>query len=214
VRKYRYAATAGAMALLTVLFAGTASAAGTTVLTGGSIGGAQLGQGETITISLKSGTSATFYDSPTGTTGIRCGGSSGQLTVIANPAAPGTATLRVTSLSFSACTENIPGASAVTVGVVLPLDVFVSSTFEVKVIASNGGAVQVTLGLVTTLGTFNCIYLSRNGSLTGTASNTDNSVRFSDYPFDRLSGASLCFSTAFFSASYIATSRFGPVFVN
>lgn len=52
------------------------------------------------------------------------------------------------------------------------------------------------------LGTITCVYRTSTNSLTGAAVNTTNSITFTNQPFTKFSGPSLCFGTAYFSATY------------
>ncbi|MFF5515549.1 Tat pathway signal sequence domain protein [Streptomyces coeruleorubidus] len=190
-----------------------ASAADTPVLT--TADGAAVAVGDVLDASLASGTAATFYSSATGTSGISCTSSAFAATVTDNPAAPGTATESLTSHSFdtSGCTANVVGVlgvSGITVDN-LPYTTSVSSDGTVSVTPGAGSAIQSTVRLRTLLGTINCVY--RAPSLTGTASNADNSISFTNQQFTKASGSSLCFANAFFTAKYSPVTK-GGVAVN
>ncbi|GAP48691.1 hypothetical protein [Streptomyces azureus] len=190
-----------------------ASAADTPVLT--TTDGAAVAVGDVLDASLASGTAATFYSSATGTSGISCTSSAFAATVTDNPAAPGTATESLTSHSFdtSGCTANVVGVlgvSGITVDN-LPYTTSVSSDGTVSVTPGAGSAIQSTVRLRTLLGTINCVY--RAPSLTGTASNADNSITFTNQQFTKTSGSSLCFANAFFTAKYSPVTK-GGVAVN
>ncbi|MFH9067419.1 Tat pathway signal sequence domain protein [Streptomyces coeruleorubidus] len=186
-----------------------ASAADTPVLT--TADGAAVAVGDVLDASLASGTAATFYSSATGTSGISCTSSAFAATVTDNPAAPGTATESLTSHSFdtSGCTANVVGVlgvSGITVDN-LPYTTSVSSDGTVSVTPGAGSAIQSTVRLRTLLGTINCVY--RAPSLTGTASNADNSISFTNQQFTKASGSSLCFANAFFTAKYSPVTKGG-----
>ncbi|MFJ8464459.1 Tat pathway signal sequence domain protein [Streptomyces swartbergensis] len=190
-----------------------ASAADTPVLT--TTDGAAVAVGDVLDASLASGTAATFYSSATGTSGISCTSSAFAATVTDNPAAPGTATESLTSHSFdtSGCTANVVGVlgvSGITVDN-LPYTTSVSSDGTVSVTPGADSAIQSTVRLRTLLGTINCVY--RAPSLTGTASNADNSITFTNQQFTKASGSSLCFANAFFTAKYSPVTK-GGVAVN
>jgi hypothetical protein len=190
-----------------------ASAADTPVLT--TTDGAAVAVGDVLDASLASGTAATFYSSATGTSGISCTSSAFAATVTGNPAAPGTATESLTSHSFdtSGCTANVVGVlgvSGITVDN-LPYTTSVSSDGTVSVTPGAASAIQSTVRLRTLLGTINCVY--RAPSLTGTASNADNSITFTNQQFTKASGSSLCFANAFFTAKYSPVTK-GGVAVN
>ncbi|WP_039933966.1 hypothetical protein [Streptomyces viridochromogenes] len=178
-----------------------ASAADTPVLTAG---GAAVAVGDVLNASLAGGTAATFYSSATGSSGISCNSSAFSATVTANPAAPGTATESLTSHTFdtSGCTANVVGVlgvSGITVDH-LPYTTSVSSDGTVSVTPAAGSTVQSTVKLRTLLGTINCVYQAPG--LTGKASNADHSIAFTNQQFTKVSGSSLCFANAFFTAKY------------
>lgn len=210
-------ALVGATAALMVSAVSPASAADT-VLTTGSLAGDAVAVGDVLNASLASGTTGTFYSSATGTSGISCAQSSFNATVTDNPAAPGTATESVTAHTFGSCTSNVFGVTGVTGITVnnLPYTTTVTSDGVVTVSPSSGSVLQTTVVLRTLLGTINCVYQAP--SITGTASNDDNSITFTAQPFTRTSGSSLCFSTGYFTAKYApvtnATQGGATVFVN
>lgn len=211
MRKYWFAAAAAATAIFTALMAGTASAS-TAVLTYGSAGGVAVGVGDTLTAS---GT-ATFYSTTTGSTGVKCG-SSFSATVTSNPSAPGTATESLTSQTFGNCTVNVVGVTGVKSVTVnnLPYNASADSSMTVTISPGSAGPIQTTLVLNTVLGTITCVYESHSGSLVGSASNTDNSITFSNQQFDKLSGPGTCFNPAYFSAKYApVTGPGGNVYTN
>ncbi|GAA3213904.1 Tat pathway signal sequence domain protein [Streptomyces sp. XM83C] len=207
---------AGAVAAL-ALPALPASAADTPVLTTGSAGGTPVAVGDTLTASLAGGTAATFYSSATGTSGLRCTSSQFTATVTGNPSAPGTATESVTAHTFDAasCTSNVVGVlgvSGITVDN-LPYSATVTSAGALDVTPQPGSTVQTTVKLRTLLGTVTCVY--QGPGLSGSADNTDNSIAFVNQHFTKISGSSLCFSNAYFSAKYApVTSGGAAVYVN
>jgi hypothetical protein len=219
MRRYLYLVVMAAIAsLLTALTVGVASAAGA-VLTAGS-GGPDVAVGDTITANLAPGTAADFNNSATGTQGVHCAVSSTSATVTANPAAPGTATESLDVQSFSSCTTNISGtnnnpAPTVTVDN-LPFNASVDSTGALTVSGGASGPLQTTLHIQTALGNITCVFQAT--AISGTASNTDNSLRFSAQPFSKSSGSGLCPSSGFFTATYSPvldhTQADQPVFVN
>ncbi len=174
--------------------AAPASAADTPVLT--TTDGAAVAVGDVLDASLASGTAATFYSSATGTSGISCTSSAFSAKVTDNPAAPGTATESLASHTFdtSGCTANVTGVlgvSGITVDN-LPYTTSVSSDGTVSVTPGASSAIQSTVKLRTLLGTITCVY--QTPSLSGTASNADNSIAFANQQFTKASGSSLCFS--------------------
>jgi hypothetical protein len=208
---------AGTVAALSLPTALPASAAAGPVLTTGSAGGTPVAVGSVLTASLASGTTATFYSSADGTSGISCTSSKFTATVTGNPAAPGTATESVTAHTFdpASCSSNVTGVlgvSGITVDH-LPYAATVSSAGALNVTPPAGSTVQTTVKLRTLLGTVTCVY--QGSGLSGTASNADNSIAFNDQHFTKVSGSSLCFSNAYFTAKYGPVTTGGAaVFVN
>ncbi|WP_324786769.1 Tat pathway signal sequence domain protein [Streptomyces sp. H51] len=206
----------GAVAALSLPAAVPASAAGS-VLTTGSAGGSAAAVGDVLTAPLASGTSATLYSSATGTSGVTCTTSQFTATVTDNPAAPGTATEKVTAHTFdsSSCSSNVSGVLGVNSITVdnLPYNATVTSAGVVTVSPASGSTIQTTVKLRTLLGTVTCVYQAP--SLTGTASNADNSISFANQQFTKTSGSSLCFSSGYFTAKYApVTDNGATVFVN
>ncbi|GAB2717151.1 Tat pathway signal sequence domain protein [Streptomyces bullii] len=207
-----------AVAALTLPAAVPASAAATPVLTTGGAGGTPVAAGEALTASLASGTSATFYSSATGTSGISCTSSQFSATVTDNPAAPGTATESLNAHTFDAagCTTNVTGVlgvSSITVDN-LPYTAAVSSEGTITVAPAEGSTIQSTVKLRTLLGTITCVY--RATGLTGTTDNTDSGISFTNQQFTKASGSSLCFANAYFTAKYapVTDASGAPVFIN
>jgi hypothetical protein len=181
-----------------------AAAADTPVLTTGSAGGTPVAVGDVLNASLASGTTATLYSSSTGTSGVSCTSSTFTATVADNPAAPGAATETLTGHTFATtgCTSNVFGVTGVTSITVnnLPYSTTVASDGTVTVTPAAGSTIQTTVVLKTLLGSINCVYQAP--SLSGTASNTDNSIAFTAQQFTKSSGSSLCFSSGYFTAKY------------
>ncbi|MFC3574667.1 Tat pathway signal sequence domain protein [Streptomyces yaanensis] len=195
-----FLAAAGAAAALALVAASPASADGAVLTANGDA----VAVGDVLNASLASGTAATLYSSSTGTSGISCTSSTFTATVTDNPAAPGTATESLTGHTFnsSSCTSNVVGVLGVTSIVVdnLPYTTTVTSDGTVTVTPAAGSTIQTTVKLRTLLGTLTCVY--RAASLSGTASNTDNSIAFTNQQFTKYSGSSLCFSNGYFTAKY------------
>ncbi|GGZ99731.1 Tat pathway signal sequence domain protein [Streptomyces echinoruber] len=208
---------AAAVAALALPAAGSAYADGAAVLTTGAAGGTPVAVGDVLTAPLASGTSATFYSSATGTSGVSCTSSQFTATVTDNPAAPGTATESLTGHSFDSgsCTSNVTGVlgvSGITVDN-LPYTTTVTSDGTLSVAPAAGSAIQSTVKLRTLLGTITCVY--RASGLSGTANNADNSITFTNQQFTKASGPSLCFNNAYFTAKYAPVTDAGAnVFVN
>jgi hypothetical protein len=211
-------ALAGVATALSLCAVTPASAADTPVLTTGGLGGTAVAVGDVLNASLATGTTATLYSSSTGTSGISCAASTFTATVTDNPAATGTATESLTGHTFASCTSNVLGVLSVKSITVdnLSYTTTVSSSGTVTVTPAAGSTVQTTVVLTTLLGSINCVYQAP--SLTGTASNTDNSIAFANQQFTKSSGSSLCFSSGYFTAKYApvtdTTQSGGSVYVN
>ncbi|MBC8992032.1 MULTISPECIES: hypothetical protein [Micromonospora] len=206
----RIGAGLAALALLTGLVgAAPATAAPTTslasnVLTYPTVAGTAVSVGDVIQASLRSGTNATFYSSSSGTTGIKCAASSFSAKVLTNPTAPGTATESLTAQSFSSCTTNVFGTTGVQSITVnnLPYTTSVTSAGVVTIAGTAAAPIQSTVVLNSLLGAITCVYRTSTNTLTGTASNGTNSITFTNQTLTKFSGPSLCFGTAYFTASY------------
>ncbi|MFI7251403.1 Tat pathway signal sequence domain protein [Micromonospora chalcea] len=206
----RIGAGLAALALLTGLVgAAPATAAPTTslasnVLTYPTVAGTAVSVGDVIQASLRSGTNATFYSSTSGTTGIKCAASSFSAKVLTNPTAPGTATESLTAQSFSSCTTNVFGTTGVQSVTVnnLPYTTSVTSAGVVTISGTAAAPIQSTVVLNSLLGAITCVYRTSTNTLTGTASNGTNSITFTNQTLTKFSGPSLCFGTAYFTASY------------
>ncbi|MFD5400156.1 Tat pathway signal sequence domain protein [Streptomyces griseorubiginosus] len=209
-------AAAAALALpVAVAASAPAAADDVAVLTTGAVGGPSVAEGSTITASLASGTSATLYSTATGTSGITCGTSTFTATVGSNPTAPGTAVESLTGQTFGNCTSNVIGVLGVTSITVnnLAYTTDVSSDGTVSVTPTSG-PIQTTVVLRTLLGSVSCVYQAAAG-LSGTADNSDNSIKFSNQQFTRTSGSSLCPANGFWTAKYSPVTAGGEaVYVN
>jgi len=207
MRTYLYLAGAAVTALVMVMTAAPASAA-VDVLTISRVGGSNVHVGDILKASLVTNTSAGFFQSATSTTGIKCAKSTFSAKVTANPGKPGTAKESVTSQTFSSCTSNVSGVTSVQSVKVgnLPYNSTISDSagFPVKVKqTSTTKPLKTTLVLNTMLGPVTCVYTA--AGISGSASNTGNTVSFKNQKFTLKSGPSSCFSSGFFTAKY------GPV---
>ncbi|MGW2045711.1 Tat pathway signal sequence domain protein [Streptomyces sp. NPDC001858] len=200
-------ALAGTVAALSLTAVSPASAAGAVLTTASG----DVAVGTVLNASLASGTTATLYNSATGTTGITCATSGFTATVTDNPTAPGTATESLTAQTFSSCTSNVVGVTGVTSITVnnLPWATTVASDGTVTVTPPTGSAVQTTVVLRTLLGSVTCVYQS--SGLVGTASNADNSIAFANQAFARSSGSILCPAAGYFTAKYAPVTGAGEV---
>jgi hypothetical protein len=219
MRKLVYLGVATAAALLTTLAAAPAMADTGGVLTVGSVGGTNAAVGDTIDAALQSGGAATFHSAAGGTTGVSCATSAFSTTVTDNPAAPGVATETLGTQTFADCTANVPGVTGVSSVVVdnLPYSTTVDSADVVTVSGSDTVLIQTTIKLRTLLGTVTCVYRANGNVVTGVASNTDNSISFTDQQFNKFSGPGTCFANGFFTAKYAPitdTTQSASVYVN
>jgi hypothetical protein len=175
------------------------------VLTTGSAGGPNVAVGDVLTASVLAGTTADFATASGGTTGVKCSESAFTTTVVDNPVAPGVATESTTAHTFATCTANIFGVTRVNSVVVnnTPFDTKVDGvTGTVTVSGTEALPIKTTLSLGTILGSVTCVYVAVTGSITGTASNTDNSIAFADQPFTKSTGPITCPGSGFFTATY------------
>ncbi|TDB76847.1 Tat pathway signal sequence domain protein [Micromonospora sp. KC723] len=193
---------------LLVSLAGTSPVAAAslddTVLTHGAVGGAAVAVGDVIESNLATGTTANFYSTATGTTGVKCAASKFSATVLTNPAAPGVATESLDAQSFSSCTSNVFGTLRVNRVSVdnLPYSTSVDSAGTVTISGGAAGPIQSTVVLATLLGTVTCVYQTAGNSLSGVSSNATTSISFVNQPFTKVAGPATCFSSAYFSATY------------
>jgi hypothetical protein len=197
-----------AAALLTVAAAGLflaspANADGSNVLTTGSVGGANVAVGDVITANLKSGTRATFT---AGSGTVACTVSQFTATVTDNPAAGGTASETLTAQTFSSCSASgifgVTGVNSITVNNLSYNTSVDAANSTVSLSAGANGPVQATVSLRTVLGSVTCAYRPTSGSLSGTASNTDNSIAFTNQGLTKATGSGLCPGTSTFNATY------------
>jgi hypothetical protein len=205
MRKSLSIAAVASATLLVALSGAPAFADSPAVLTVGSVGGTDAAVGDVINAGLASGTSAVFASAPGGTTGVSCATSNFAATVTDNPVAPAVATESLSAQSFSSCTANVIGVQSVTSVVVdnLPYGTTVdSATGAVTVTGSATAPIQTTIKLRTLLGTITCVYQANNNTVSGVASNTDNSITFTDQQFNRIAGPGTCFANGYFTARY------------
>ncbi|WP_051970672.1 Tat pathway signal sequence domain protein [Kitasatospora azatica] len=210
MRNRLYLGAALAAAALAVLPALPASAAGSSVLTYGSAGGSAVAPGDVLTASLAGGTVATLYSTAAGGTGVKCATSAFTATVVSNPAAPDTAVETLTSQTFANCSAvNVPGVLGVSSVTVNNLsytnNVSDAAGNPVTLSAGTAGPIQTTIVLRTLLGTVTCKYQASPTSLSGTTSNTAQTISFTNQSFALSSGPGTCFASGYFTAAY------GPV---
>ena len=172
------------------------------VLTTGSLAGTNATVGDVLTAAVSTGTTAFFATASGGSTGVSCAASTFTATVVDNPAAPGTATESTTAQTFGTCTANILGVTKVNSVAVnnAPFATTVASDGTVTVSGTDTAPIQTTLSLGTILGSITCVYQA--ASIAGTASNTDNSITFTNQAFAKSSGPITCPSNGYFTAVY------------
>ena len=221
MRRYLYVAAVAASTLCATLLASTAAYADTgAVLTVGAVGGQNAAVGDAVVASLAGGTSATFYSTATGTTGVSCASSTFSTTVADNPSTPGVATESLDGQTFASCTTNVFGSTGVRSVVLnnLPYTVSVDGgTNAVTVGAGSAGVIQSTVVVSTILGTVTCVYRPAAGTINGVADNANNAIVFTNQQFTKVSGSVLCLSSAYFSATYAPvtdTTQSAAVYVN
>lgn len=195
------AAVVAAGAVLLAASAMPASAAGSPVLTLGSVGGTGAATGDALSASLASGTDAFIATTSGGSTGISCPTATLSATVGQNPDSSGNADESVTGLTTTGCTSNISGVTGVNSVTLnnLPYAATVSPGGTVTVSAGSSGTIQATASLETVIGSITCIYTSTG--LTGAAHNTGNSLAFSNQEFTLSSGPAVCPMNGFLSAT-------------
>jgi hypothetical protein len=78
------------------------------------------------------------------------------------------------------------------------------------------GPIQFTIKFCTLLGTITCVYAAENNTITGTASNIDNSITFNKQKFIKISGPSSCPAVLYLSLKVgpLRDSAGALVFVN
>jgi hypothetical protein len=186
-----------------LFLASPAHAAGSNVLTTGSVGGANVAVGDVVTASLKSGTNATFT---AGSGTVACTVSQFTATVTSNPAAGGVAAETLTAQTFSSCTASgifgVTGVNSITVNNLSYNTSVDASSSTVSLSAGANGPVQATVSLRTILGSVTCAYRPTSGSLTGAASNADNSIAFTNQALTKSTGSGVCPGTSTFNATY------------
>jgi hypothetical protein len=200
MRKLLFLAAAAVAAGALTLAGQPAYADDPAVLTTGSASGTNATVGDTLAATLATGTTADFFTTATGTTGVTCTTSTFNAAVADNPAAGGTATESLTVQTFTGCTSNILGVTAVNSITVdaLPYSAAVGNGS----IVLTGNPIQATVVLRTILGSVTCVYQADNGTLTGTTDNADNSINFTAQGFTKSTGPSLCPGSSFFTATY------------
>ncbi|MCX4749911.1 Tat pathway signal sequence domain protein [Kitasatospora sp. NBC_01287] len=207
MRKHLYLGAAVAAAGLAALTALPASAASSSVLTYGSVGGSAVATGDVLTASLQSGTIATLYSTAAGGTGVKCSSSAFNATVVSNPTAPGTAVETLNSQTFAGCSAvgvtGVTGVISVTVNnLTYTNNVSDAAGNPVTLSPGTAGPIQTTIVLKTLLGNVTCAYQASPTSLSGTTNNTAQTISFANQTFNKSSGPGTCFANGYFTAAY------------
>jgi hypothetical protein len=201
-RTLALAGAASVAALAAALSTAPAFAAGSSdVLSwgGANPGGTNVATTDTLTGSLQSGSGVFTFNSNGTVVTITCSGASIAVNATSNPAAPGTADLNLTTLTFTGCT--LSGLSGVTVQ-----SVQLKSTASVQITDSPDAFVLTSLNeavkLKIALGTLTCDYGTGTGvsTISGAITNpnaagTGGSIAFSSAPVAYISGGGECGSS-------------------
>jgi hypothetical protein len=211
VRKYFYAGTLVAAALVAAVPAASAAAAPAApvhVLTTGRAGGPAVAPGAVLKAGLKIRTTAVFK---TNLGALTCSTSTFTAKVVSNPAKTGTsATAKesITAQTFSSCRISIRGVTirSITVGN-LPYNGTVSDARGNPVkISGRSRTRPLLVTVVVKIGAgapFSCSV--KAASISGTWSNRGNVVAFANQKFTKAAGGIFCPSSGTFSVTY------GPV---
>jgi hypothetical protein len=212
MRKLLLAAVAMAAMLLGVAPMTAASAATHDVLTTGKVGGTNVKVGA---ILKANGSKITF--STGSSSGINCKSAQFTAKVTKNPKAKGTATESLTNQTFKSC--SVHGISGATGVKSITLN---HRPYKTTIKDSAGNPVTVfgtntTIAIKSSLGALKCTY--KAATTKGSASNTSQTITFSNQKFKKQSGPSQCPGSGRFSATFgpvIDTSAAGHphVFVN
>ena len=147
-----------------------------------------------------------------------CSTSSFSATVLANMGAGGTASLSLSAWAFGSCSTSISGLSAPTLSLTnLPYHVTINGSTKVITITGSGPSTPITfaVGFTSSSGHINCGLQARSNTVTGLASNTDNSWTSTNQELDLATGGVSCPRTLFLSATYAPVVYNGqPVFVS
>jgi hypothetical protein len=168
VRRHLYIAVTAVVAAMLAATPVGAFASGA-VLTSGAVGsnGSDVDPG--VQLVAQSMGDATFASSDV-SGAVTCSASSIAATVRTNPAAPGTATLSVTSFSFSGCTSSLAGTTGVDSVSFdnLPYRMSINDTASptrVTVGPGDGGPIQLTILLRTAAKPVPCVARTRDSSM-------------------------------------------------
>jgi hypothetical protein len=202
-RTLAFVGPASAAALATALSTAPAFASGSSdVLSWGGANpdGTNVANTDSLTGSLDSGSGVFTFDSNGTTVTISCTAASIVANTTSNPAAPGTADLDLTTLSFTGCTlTGLSGVTVESIALKATASVEITDSPDDFVITSLNEAVKLRIPL----GTLTCDYGTGTGvsSITGAITNPDStgaggSIAFDDAPVAYITGGSECGSTA------------------
>jgi hypothetical protein len=205
MRKFLVLAVAATAGLLVSAPAMVPAAAAVTathdVLTISKVGGTNVKKNAILKANLKSGTKATFLTSKNA--GVTCKSVTFTDKVLSNPKAKGTVKEELTNQTFSKCSvHGIQDATGVK-SVKLEGTPYKSTLSDSKgdPVVVNGTLAKITLKSI--LGTIDCEYHATKTK--GSASNTSQTISFSNQPFKKKSGPAVCPKSGHFTAT------FGPV---
>lgn len=215
---HRISVLAGAlMAALTAAVAPSAAAAPAAatfpVLSQTVPGGPAAVPGDLLTSSLTPGTGLSFTTAPGGSVGLFCKVSTWQGQLLANPAAPGTAAIKLLNpFTISSCFDNSPtvtGVSGVTVGN-LPATMTVSDTASAYPIQILPSSVPLVIAYTVTVGSppsVTCVFQA-GGPVLGNTAPGGAPWQFVNQPFKLTSGSLPACGT---SPTAYLTARYSPV---
>jgi len=206
VRKFLIPAMAAAAAALLIplqaaIPATAATAASHDVLTISKVGGTNVKKNAILKAGLKSGSTATFLTSKNA--GVTCKAVSFTDKVLSNPRKKGTAKEELTKQTFSKCSvHGIPDTTGVN-SVKLNNLPYKSTISDSKGDPVSVSGTTATISLKSVLGSLTCQYHATTTK--GSASNSSQTISFSNQPFKYKSGPSACPKSGHFTAT------FGPV---
>ncbi|MFG1805336.1 hypothetical protein [Streptomyces sp. NPDC049040] len=202
---------AALLAAIVPAAAATPSAAAFPVLSQTVPGGPAVIPGDILKSSLTPGTPLNFPTAPGGSVGLFCKQSSWVGQTLSNPAAPGTAAIKLLNpFTIASCFDNSPtvtGVVGVTVGN-LPATMTVSDTsgYPIQILPSTGPLV-ISYTVTTTGPTVTCTFQA-GGPVNGTTAPGGAPWQFVNQPFKLVSGALPACGTA--PTAYL-TARYSPV---
>ena len=202
-RTLAFVGAASVAALATALSTAPAFASGSSdVLSWGGANpdGTNVANSDSLTGSLDSGSGVFTFDSNGTTVTISCTAASIVANTTDNPAAPGTADLDLTTLTFTGCTlTGLSGVTVQSISLKATASVEITDSPDDFVITSLNEAVKLRIPL----GTLTCDYGTGTGvsSITGAITNPDSTgadgtIAFDDAPVAYITGGSECGSTA------------------